>query len=104
MAFDNSALLAVSQWPRFFVELNRCSVIKLTPGGGDPFDGSMLMTDDAFRGEGNFGRAMEGIKTLREHGVPVTVRESPCQTRPCQELAFKPEKSVIDHVIEELRD
>jgi hypothetical protein len=52
MAFDNSALLAVSQWLRFFVELNRCSVIKLTPEGGDPFDGSMLMTDDAFKGSG----------------------------------------------------
>ncbi len=98
MAFDTSALLAVSQWLRFFVDLNRCSVIKLTPEGGDPFDGSMLMTDDAFRGEGNSGRAMEGIKTLPEHGVSVTVRESPCQTRPCQELAFRPEKSAIDLV------
>jgi SynChlorMet cassette radical SAM/SPASM protein ScmE len=37
-------------------------------------DGSMAITHDAFRGEGSFERAKEGILTLQRHGVPVSVR------------------------------
>ncbi len=111
------------QWLQFFEELNRCGVMNLTLGGGEPFlredlreliegivcnrmrftilsngtlitdemasflastgrcdgvqvsiDGSVPTTHDACRGEGNFLRAMGGIKTLRRHGVPVPVR------------------------------
>ncbi len=115
--------LPKEEWLQFFEELNRCAVMNVTIGGGEPFcrkdlreliegivgnrmrfnilsngtlindemaaflastgrcdgvqvslDGSVPMTHDACRGEGNFIRAMEGIKSLQKYGVPVPVR------------------------------
>ena len=37
-------------------------------------DSSIPMTHDAFRGEGSFSKAMQGIKYLKTHKVPVSVR------------------------------
>jgi SynChlorMet cassette radical SAM/SPASM protein ScmE len=37
-------------------------------------DGSVPMTHDACRGEGNFMRAMRGIRSLKKYNVPVPVR------------------------------
>jgi SynChlorMet cassette radical SAM/SPASM protein ScmE len=37
-------------------------------------DGSIAMTHDAFRGKGNFFKAIEGIKSLQKHQLPVSVR------------------------------
>jgi len=37
-------------------------------------DGSIPMTHDAFRGDGNFFKAIEGIKSLQKHHLPVSVR------------------------------
>jgi SynChlorMet cassette radical SAM/SPASM protein ScmE len=110
-------------WLQFFEELNRCAVMNVTIGGGEPFcrkdlpdlvegivrnrmrfnilsngtlityemaaflaatgrcdgvqvsiDGSVPTTHDACRGKGNFLKAMQGIKSLQDHNVPVFVR------------------------------
>jgi SynChlorMet cassette radical SAM/SPASM protein ScmE len=111
------------EWLQFFEELNRCAVMNVTLGGGEPFcrkdlseliegivrnrmrfnilsngtlitdkmaaflsstgrcdgvqvsiDGSVPTIHDACRGEGNFLKAMQGIKSLQNHDVPVSVR------------------------------
>jgi SynChlorMet cassette radical SAM/SPASM protein ScmE len=115
--------LPKEEWLHFFEELNRCAVMNVTIGGGEPFcrkdlqeliegivrnrmrfnilsngtlitdemaaflastgrcdgvqvsiDGSVPTTHDACRGEGNFLKAMRGIKSLQNHIVPVSVR------------------------------
>jgi SynChlorMet cassette radical SAM/SPASM protein ScmE len=115
--------LPKEEWLQFFEELNRCAVMTVTIGGGEPFcrkdlpeliegivrnrmrftilsngtmitdekaaflastgrcngvqvsiDGSIPTTHDACRGEGNFIRAMQGIKSLQKYNVPVLVR------------------------------
>jgi SynChlorMet cassette radical SAM/SPASM protein ScmE len=115
--------LPKEEWLQFFEELNRCAVMNVTIGGGEPFcrkvlseliegivrnrmrfnilsngtlitdgmasflastgrcdgvqvsiDGSVPTTHDACRGEGNFLKAMQGIKALQNHNVPVSVR------------------------------
>jgi SynChlorMet cassette radical SAM/SPASM protein ScmE len=115
--------LPKEEWLQFFEELNRCAVMNVTIGGGEPFwrkdlpelvggivrnrmrfnilsngtlitdemaaflastgrcdgvqvsiDGSVPTTHDACRGEGNFLKAMRGIKSLQNHNVPVPVR------------------------------
>ncbi len=35
---------------------------------------SIATTHDAFRGKGNFIRALDGLQLLRKHGIPTTVR------------------------------
>ena len=52
----------------FLASTGRCDGVQVS------IDGSVSMTHDAFRGEGNFLRAMEGIKSLQEHDVHVDVR------------------------------
>jgi SynChlorMet cassette radical SAM/SPASM protein ScmE len=52
----------------FLSSTGRCDSVQVS------IDGSIPTTHDACRGKGNFVRAMEGIKNLRKHGVPVTVR------------------------------
>jgi SynChlorMet cassette radical SAM/SPASM protein ScmE len=115
--------LPKEEWLQFFEELNRCAVMNVTIGGGEPFcredlreliegivrnrmrfnilsngtlisdemadflastgrcdgvqvsiDGSIPTIHDACRGEGNFLKAMQGIKYLQEYSVPVPVR------------------------------
>jgi SynChlorMet cassette radical SAM/SPASM protein ScmE len=115
--------LPKEEWLQFFGELNRCAVMNVTIGGGEPFcrkdlpelvegivsnrmrfnilsngtlitdemaaflastsrcdgvqvsiDGSVPMTHDTCRGDGNFIRAMQGIKSLQKYNVPVPVR------------------------------
>ena len=115
--------LPKQEWLQFFKELNRCAVMNVTIGGGEPFcredlpeliegivcnrmrfnilsngtlitdemaaflastgrcdgvqvsiDGSMPITHDACRGDGNFIRAMQGIKSLQKYKIPVPVR------------------------------
>jgi SynChlorMet cassette radical SAM/SPASM protein ScmE len=115
--------LPKEEWLQFFEELNRCAVMNVTIGGGEPFcrkdlpeliegivsnrmrfnilsngtlitdemaaflastgrcdgvqisiDGSVPTTHDACRGEGNFLKAMQGIKSLQNHDVSVSVR------------------------------
>lgn len=49
-------------------ETNRCNIVQVS------IDGSAGEIHDSCRGRGNFDRAVTGIKRLRQHGVPVTVR------------------------------
>ncbi len=53
---------------RFLASTGRCDSVQVS------IDGSIPTTHDSFRGEGNFRKAVEGIKHLQGHGVPVTVR------------------------------
>ena len=115
--------LPKEEWLQFFEDLNRCAVMNVTIGGGEPFcrkdlpeliegivrnrmrfnilsngtlitdgtaaflastgrcdgvqvsiDGSVPTIHDACRGEGNFLKAMRGIKSLQKYNVPVPVR------------------------------
>jgi len=52
----------------FLAETRRCDGVQVS------VDGSVPMTHDAFRGKGSFLRAINGIKCLQKHGVPVSVR------------------------------
>jgi SynChlorMet cassette radical SAM/SPASM protein ScmE len=52
----------------FIASTKRCNYVQVS------IDGSGPPTHDAIRGAGNFNRALEGIKILREHGVPTAVR------------------------------
>lgn len=115
--------LPAEEWLTFFEELNRCAVMDVTLGGGEPFirkdlkeiiqgivrnrmrfsiltngtlitdemaafiastgrcnyvqislDGATAEIHDICRGKGNFHRALEGIKTIQNHGIHLTVR------------------------------
>lgn len=52
----------------FLASTGRCDYVQVS------IDGSIPTTHDACRGEGNFLRAMAGIKALQKHRLPVTVR------------------------------
>jgi len=52
----------------FLASTGRCDGVQVS------IDGSTPKTHDACRGQGNFLRAMEGIKILQRHGAPVSVR------------------------------
>ncbi len=122
-AGDVAGDLPLGEWLEFFKELNRCAVMNVILGGGEPFhrkdlkglidgivknrmrfcvlsngtlitddmaeflastkrcdnvqvsiDGSIPTTHDAMRGEGSFLKAVEGIKCLKTHKVPIAVR------------------------------
>ena len=52
----------------FLASTGRCDGVQVS------IDGSVSTTHDACRGEGNFLKAMQGIKSLQNHNVPVSVR------------------------------
>jgi SynChlorMet cassette radical SAM/SPASM protein ScmE len=52
----------------FLASTRRCNLVQVS------IDGAIDITHDAFRGKGNFAKAIGGIKTLLQFGVPVTVR------------------------------
>ena len=52
----------------FLAATGRCDSVQVS------IDGSVPTTHDACRGEGNFLKAMQGIKSLQNHNVPVSVR------------------------------
>jgi SynChlorMet cassette radical SAM/SPASM protein ScmE len=83
------------EWLQFFQELNGCAVMNDILSNGTlitdemaaflaatgrcdgvqvSIDGSVPTTHDACRGEGNFLKAMQGIKSLQKHNVSVSVR------------------------------
>jgi len=64
----SNGTLITDEMAAFLSSTGRCDVVQVS------IDGSIPMTHDAFRGEGNFIRAMDGIKFLQKHGVPVDVR------------------------------
>jgi len=53
---------------KFIAGTKRCDYVQIS------IDGSIPESHDVCRGEGSFVRAVEGIETLRRHGVPVQVR------------------------------
>jgi len=52
----------------FLASTGRCDGVQVS------IDGSVPMTHDACRGEGNFIKAMQGVKSLQKYNVPVPVR------------------------------
>jgi SynChlorMet cassette radical SAM/SPASM protein ScmE len=60
--------LITDQTAAFLASNGRCDSIQIS------IDGSIPMTHDAFRGKGNFSKAIKGIKCLQQYGVPVSVR------------------------------
>ncbi|RPI78763.1 MAG: SynChlorMet cassette radical SAM/SPASM protein ScmE [Desulfobacteraceae bacterium] len=52
----------------FLGATGRCNRVQVS------IDGSVPGTHDAFRGQGNFKKAVSGIKLLKKHKVPVAVR------------------------------
>ena len=52
----------------FVSQTNRCNGIQVS------IDGSVPITHDAFRGKGNFYKAIKGIEHLKKTNVPTTVR------------------------------
>jgi SynChlorMet cassette radical SAM/SPASM protein ScmE len=52
----------------YLAATGRCDGVQVSIDGATPSD------HDAFRGQGNFRRAIEGIAVLRRHGLPVEVR------------------------------
>lgn len=52
----------------FLASTGRCDSVQVS------VDGSVPATHDAFRGQGNFLRAIQGIKILQKHYVPISVR------------------------------
>jgi SynChlorMet cassette radical SAM/SPASM protein ScmE len=52
----------------FIASTGRCNSVQVS------IDGSHDTTHDAFRGEGNFRRAVEGLRTLMRHNIQSTVR------------------------------
>ncbi|MHB8771635.1 MAG: SynChlorMet cassette radical SAM/SPASM protein ScmE [Syntrophales bacterium] len=52
----------------FLASTGRCNHVQVS------IDGAIDITHDAFRGEGNFLKAIQGIRNLRQCNVPVAVR------------------------------
>ena len=52
----------------FLASTGRCNYVQVS------IDGSMPESHDAMRGKGSFAKALEGLMTLRRHGVHAAVR------------------------------
>jgi SynChlorMet cassette radical SAM/SPASM protein ScmE len=70
MRFDilSNGTLITGAMAAFLASTGRCDGVQVS------IDGSIPTTHDACRGEGNFLKAMQGIKSLQNHDVPVSVR------------------------------
>ena len=64
----SNGTLIIDEMADFLSSTGRCDGVQVS------IDGSIPMTHDACRGEGNFLRAMQGIKSLQKYNVPVSVR------------------------------
>jgi SynChlorMet cassette radical SAM/SPASM protein ScmE len=64
----SNGTLITDEIAAFIAATKRCSYIQVS------IDGSIATTHDAFRGEGNFARAVAGIKRVMRHKIPATVR------------------------------
>jgi SynChlorMet cassette radical SAM/SPASM protein ScmE len=52
----------------FLASTRRCDSVQVS------IDGSVPITHDAFRGDGTFLQAIEGINSLQKHNIPIAVR------------------------------
>jgi SynChlorMet cassette radical SAM/SPASM protein ScmE len=70
MRFDilSNGTLITDEMAAFLGSTGRCDGVQIS------IDGSIPLTHDAFRGTGNFFKAMEGIKILRKHHLSTSVR------------------------------
>lgn len=70
MRFDilSNGTLITDDMAAYLASTGRCDGVQVS------IDGSIPMTHDAFRGEGNFIKAIQGLNCLRKNGVPVSVR------------------------------
>jgi SynChlorMet cassette radical SAM/SPASM protein ScmE len=64
----SNGTLITDEMANFIASTGRCDGVQVS------IDGSIPMTHDACRGEGNFLKAMQGIKSLQDHNVLVSVR------------------------------
>ena len=64
----SNGTLVTDEFADFLASTGRCDGVQVS------IDGSVPTTHDACRGEGNFLKAMEGIKSLQNRDVPVSVR------------------------------
>jgi SynChlorMet cassette radical SAM/SPASM protein ScmE len=64
----SNGTLITDEVAAFLASTGRCDGVQVS------IDGSVPTTHDACRGEGNFLKAMRGIKSLQNHNVPVSVR------------------------------
>lgn len=64
----SNGTLITEEMAAFLASTGRCDGVQVS------IDGSIPITHDAFRGKGNFLKAMEGIKVLQKHHLPVPVR------------------------------
>ena len=64
----SNGTLITKEMAAFLASTHRCDGVQVS------IDGSNPLAHDAFRGEGSFSRAMEGIEHLRKHRVSVPVR------------------------------
>jgi SynChlorMet cassette radical SAM/SPASM protein ScmE len=64
----SNGTLITDDMAEFLFSTGRCNGVQVS------IDGSKPEPHDAFRGNGNFDRAIEGIRCLKKHRVPVQVR------------------------------
>jgi SynChlorMet cassette radical SAM/SPASM protein ScmE len=64
----SNGTLITEETAEFLTSTRRCDSVQVS------IDGSIPITHDAFRGEGTFFKAIEGIRSLQKYHVPVTVR------------------------------
>jgi len=64
----SNGTLITDEMAAFLASTGRCDGVQIS------IDGSVATTHDACRGEGNFLKAMRGIRSLQNHNVPVPVR------------------------------
>ena len=64
----SNGTLITDEMAAFLSSTGRCDGVQVS------IDGSIPITHDSFRGKGNFTKAMNGIKILQRHDIPVPVR------------------------------
>ena len=64
----SNGTLITDEMAEFLASTGRCNSIQVS------IDGSVDTTHDAFRGKGNFFKAVSGLKSLMKHNLPATVR------------------------------
>jgi SynChlorMet cassette radical SAM/SPASM protein ScmE len=64
----SNGTLITDKMASFIADTGRCNSVQIS------IDGSYPTTHDAFRGKGNFEKAVVGLKCLQKHKIPVTVR------------------------------
>jgi SynChlorMet cassette radical SAM/SPASM protein ScmE len=64
----SNGTLITDELAAFLASTKRCNVVQVS------IDGSMPGSHDAMRGKGSFEKAMEGLMTLRRHGIHAAVR------------------------------